>query len=228
MIIKRNLKSVMPTLKRCRVADSGAEDDESSGNRKKRKPNNGYYPLHLLRDVAAGVIPFSGYGIQSILAQGRVAGVAAAPTAASWCNGGSLCPAEAESKLKGIDSGDRIVQEAPRPPLVRTSRGRVQVLPSRFNDSVLDNWRKEKSKTSAKESALDPEFNPYKERANLKNSKLRGDTKDKVNYRCHAVSSHFLLVMSSANFHLCHSRGASTTFTRLSKSLIATNSCLRR
>lgn len=188
MIIKRNLKSVMPTLKRCRVADSGGEDDESSGNRKKRKPSNGYYPLHLIRDFAAGVIPFGGYGIQRILAQGGVAGAAAAPTAASWCNGGSLCPAEAESKLKGIDSGDRIVQEAPRPPLVRTSRGRVQVLPSRFNDSVLDNWKKEKSKTNAKESALDPEFNPYKEKANLKNSKLRGDTKHKVNYRCREVS----------------------------------------
>ncbi|GJN18195.1 hypothetical protein PR202_gb05332 [Eleusine coracana subsp. coracana] len=34
---------------------------------------------------------------------------------------------------------------ASRPPVVRTSRGRTQVLPSRFNDSVLiDPWKKEK------------------------------------------------------------------------------------
>lgn len=34
---------------------------------------------------------------------------------------------------------------ATRPPVVRTSRGRAQVLPSRFNDSVLiDPWKKEK------------------------------------------------------------------------------------
>ena len=33
--------------------------------------------------------------------------------------------------------------EAPRPPLPRTSRGRIRTLPSRFKDSVLDNWRKD-------------------------------------------------------------------------------------
>ncbi|KAL3524406.1 hypothetical protein ACH5RR_017240 [Cinchona calisaya] len=192
MIIKRNFKSVMPSLKRRRVADSVGEDDDSSANRKKRKPINGYFPLHLLRDVAVGVIPFSGYGIQTILAQGDVAG-AAEPTGASWCNGVSLCPAEAESELKRKDSGgDRIgivQQEAPRPPLVRTSRGRVQVLPSRFNDSILDNWKKDKSNSSVKESALDPEFHPYKEKYNnVKNSKFRGEvaktTKDKINDKC--------------------------------------------
>ena len=38
-------------------------------------------------------------------------------------------------------------REAPsgvsRPPLVPTYRGRIRMLPSRFNDSVLDNWRKD-------------------------------------------------------------------------------------
>ncbi|KAF3595536.1 hypothetical protein DY000_02027437 [Brassica cretica] len=34
-------------------------------------------------------------------------------------------------------------REAPRPPLPRTSRGRIRTLPSRFKDSVLDNWRKD-------------------------------------------------------------------------------------
>lgn len=32
-----------------------------------------------------------------------------------------------------------------RPPLLKSSRGRVQVLPSKFSDSVIDSWKKEKS-----------------------------------------------------------------------------------
>ncbi|XP_075104699.1 histone-lysine N-methyltransferase ATX4-like isoform X2 [Nicotiana tabacum] len=166
MIIKKNLKTVMPSLKRCRVSDS---DDEFSGNRKKRKSSSsgGYYPLHLLRDVAAaGIIPFNGYGIQRILAAAGGNGGAAA----SWCTEVSrIAPGEAE-----LPKQRRSNPEASRPPLVRTSRGRVQVLPSRFNDSVLDNWKKEKSKTttSAKESTSDPEFNPdAREKLSFKNAK---------------------------------------------------------
>uniref|UniRef100_A0A5B7APC3 Putative histone-lysine N-methyltransferase ATX5 n=1 Tax=Davidia involucrata TaxID=16924 RepID=A0A5B7APC3_DAVIN len=195
MIIKRNLKSVMPSLKRCRVGDPGGEDDESSGNRKKRKVN-GYYPLHLLGEVAAGIIPLSGYGLQSILGGGGkgFAGIAAS----SWCTEVSYCPDEVESKSKTKESvRERCnrVPEASRPPLVRTSRGRVQVLPSRFNDSILDNWKKEKSKPSARESNLDPEFTPYKEKFNFKNPKFRGHVaskqhdEDKIGYPCHKFSS---------------------------------------
>ncbi|GFS32197.1 SET domain protein 16 [Actinidia rufa] len=159
MIIKRNLKSGMPTLKRCRAGESGGDDDETSANRKKRKLN-GYYPLHLLGEVAAGVIPFTGFG--------KLGGGVAA---ASWCTEVSCCPDEVESKLTMRDSvkeRNNPVPEASRPPLVRTSRGRVQVLPSRFNDSVLDNWKKEKSKPSV----LDPEFTPGKEKFSFKTPKL--------------------------------------------------------
>ncbi|OIS98012.1 PREDICTED: histone-lysine N-methyltransferase ATX4-like [Nicotiana attenuata] len=168
MIIKKSLKTVMPSLKRCRVSDS---DDEFSGNRKKRKSSSsgGYYPLHLLRDVAAaGIIPFNGYGIQRILAAAGGNGGAAA----SWCTEVSRIAPDVAELPKQRRSNP--VQEASRPPLVRTSRGRVQVLPSRFNDSVLDNWKKEKSKTttSVKESTSDPEFNPdAREKLSFKNAK---------------------------------------------------------
>ncbi|XP_052209582.1 histone-lysine N-methyltransferase ATX4-like isoform X2 [Diospyros lotus] len=141
MIIKRNLKSAMPALKRCRGGEAGGDDDEGSGNRKKRKLE-GYYPLHLLGDVAAGVIPFSGYGLQRISGAGV---------------------AEEGAKKRNVP-----LPGASRPPLVRTSRGRVQVLPSRFNDSILDNWKKEKCKPSVSESSLDPEFTPYKEKHTFK------------------------------------------------------------
>ncbi|CAI9769466.1 unnamed protein product [Fraxinus pennsylvanica] len=59
MIIEKNLKSVMLSLKLCRVGELG--------KRKKRKSTNGYYPLHLLGEVAAGIIPFNIYSIQQIL-----------------------------------------------------------------------------------------------------------------------------------------------------------------
>ncbi|KAL3373916.1 hypothetical protein AABB24_005728 [Solanum stoloniferum] len=192
MIIKKSLKTVMSSLKRCRVSDSGADDDDFSGNnnRKKRKSSSGYYPLHLLGEVAAGIIPFNGYRIQTILAAGGDGGAAAA-AAASWCTEVSRCAGEAEMNSVPKQRSNP-VNEASRPPLVRTSRGRVQVLPSRFNDSVLDNWKKEKSKTTVKESTLDPEFNPYREKGSLKNAKREIGTKkrvdDRVNYQCRVFS----------------------------------------
>ncbi|CAK9146571.1 unnamed protein product [Ilex paraguariensis] len=184
MIIKRNLKSAMPSLKRCRVGDSVGEDDENSGNPKKRKVKNGYYPLHLLGEVAAGIIPFNGYGLSRLLAAGGDGRLAAA----RWCTEDEVeSTSNADEGMK--ESCDR-VQETSRPPLVRTSRGRVQVLPSRFNDSILDNWKKEKSKPNAKGSNLDPEFTPYEEKFSFKNPKIRrqiGNTKlnhDKFGYQC--------------------------------------------
>ncbi|XP_059629056.1 histone-lysine N-methyltransferase ATX4-like [Cornus florida] len=193
MIIKRNLKSAMPSLKRCRVGDSGGEDDENSGNRKKRKVN-GYYPLHLLGEVAAGVIPFGDYGLRHLLGAGEKAFDSIA--AASWFTEVSYCPNEAESKsIEGVNGRSNRAPEAPRPPLVRTSRGRVQVLPSRFNDSILDNWKKEKSKPSVRESSLDPEFTPCKEKPTFKNPKVhdhiasKQQNEYKIRYQCRKVTT---------------------------------------
>ncbi|XVE58382.1 hypothetical protein DITRI_Ditri04bG0165400 [Diplodiscus trichospermus] len=149
MIIKRNFKSQMPSLKRCKLGDSVGEDEDNLGTTRKKRKINGYYPLTLLREVAAGIIPIS---LHRIIASGG----ADKGVAASWCTEISYSPDEVESKSKGSDSSmakNRTVEIA-RPPLVRTSRGRVQVLPSRFNDSVMENWRKE-SKTSLRDYSLD-------------------------------------------------------------------------
>ncbi|XP_073315151.1 histone-lysine N-methyltransferase ATX4-like [Primulina huaijiensis] len=184
MIIKKSLKTVMPRLKRYRVGDLAGDDDESSANRKKRKLANGYYSMRLLGDVAAGIIPFNGYGLHKILSSSSssAADDCGGATEISWC-------AEAPKS-----------QENPRPPLVRTSRGRVQVLPSRFNDSVLANWKKEKSngKYEAKDSAGDSEYLPIKEKDNkfiLKTPKIRGHAavnkkrkEDKIANQCRKFS----------------------------------------
>lgn len=163
MIIKRNLKSQMPSLKRCKLGDSAGEDDENN-TRKKRK-TNGYYPLNLLGEVAAGIIPVSLHGyIGSVAAEKGFS--------ASWCTQDSCTP-EVESKSKGRDSTRRKINgkvEIPRPPLVRTSRGRVQVLPSRFNDSVIENWRKE-SKTSLRDYVFDDEVECKKDKFSFRTPK---------------------------------------------------------
>ncbi|KAL1206657.1 Histone-lysine N-methyltransferase ATX5 [Cardamine amara subsp. amara] len=145
MIIKRKLKTRMPSLKRC---NSTSEEEERA--RKKRKVNfNGgssgyYYPLNLLGEIAAGIVPGKLNGKNGF--------------SASWCKEVKEVEEEEEeeetkSKRLVSDSSHRGRDrngEVSRPPLVRTSRGRVQVLPSRFNDSVIENWRKD-SKSSEEE-----------------------------------------------------------------------------
>ncbi|KAM3018296.1 hypothetical protein FF2_002067 [Malus domestica] len=162
MIIKKNLKSQMPSLKRCKLGESPGEDDDNSG-RKKRK-TNGYYPLSLLGEVAASIIPVSLHGLLGSV------GASEPGFSASWCTRVSCSP-EDESKSKNRESATTAKTEVSRPPLVRTSRGRVQVLPSRFNDSVIENWKKE-SKTSLRDYNVDEEIECKKEKPTFKAQKL--------------------------------------------------------
>ena len=173
MIIKRNLKSQMPNLKRCKLADSVGQVDESSAARKKRKLN-GYYPLNLLGEVAAGIIPLKLHDILGPKNKGITA---------SWSTQMSCSTMKMEPKSTSRESLAREAKkrpaEAPRPPLVRTSRGRVQVLPSRFNDSVIENWRKD-SKTSMRDHSLDEEFKCKKDKSSFKTPKICNGTPKKT------------------------------------------------
>ncbi|XP_062206382.1 histone-lysine N-methyltransferase ATX4-like isoform X3 [Phragmites australis] len=117
MIFKRNQRLEILELRRCNAAGGGGED-EGGGERRptKRRRGDEFFPVELLGHVPASSIPYAAYGFRW----------SEQPEAAS--------PAEAAQPPA----------EA-RPPVVRTSRGRAQVLPSRFNDSVLiDPWKKEK------------------------------------------------------------------------------------
>lgn len=182
MIIKRNLKSKMPSMKRCRLGHSAADDDESPVVKKKRKIN-GCFPLSLLGDVAAGIIPLSGYSLHQMF------GGHGGHVEASWCTEISSCAAsEFVSKSKDAVGAGAVnpTDQVHRPPLVRTSRGRVQVLPSRFNDSILDNWRKE-SKPNAREIILDEDFEPEKEKPcwkTLKQCVKKGSNEGKLGQQC--------------------------------------------
>ncbi|KAH9723999.1 Histone-lysine N-methyltransferase ATX5 [Citrus sinensis] len=161
----------MPSLKRCKLGDSANEDNENSAKRKKRK-TNGYYPLSLLGgEVAAGILPLSFHGILH----------SEKGFAASWCTEVACSPGEEVLKSKGSGSArlKKPAVEVSRPPLVRTSRGRVQVLPSRFNDSVIENWRKE----SKRDDCYDDEMECKKEKFSFKtpksyNSNVKSKSKD--------------------------------------------------
>ncbi|KAL6615720.1 hypothetical protein ACP70R_037990 [Stipagrostis hirtigluma subsp. patula] len=118
MIFKRSQRSEILSLRRCNAAGGGGED-EGGGDRtrpRKRQRGDEFFPVELLGHVPATGVPYAAFGFRW----------SEEPAAAS--------PAEATQP-----------PAATRPPVVRTSRGRTQVLPSRFNDSVLiDPWKKEK------------------------------------------------------------------------------------
>lgn len=152
MIIKRKLKSEMPSLKRRRLGDS--EDDDSAlgtWNKKKKKATE-YFPINLL----AGAISSSLCGILGASAATAAATAAAAAATATPENDFSA-PLSGEHGV--IGDGKNVS----RPALVRTSRGRTRVLPSRFNDSVIENWRKDgkSATTSAASTAGATSFREY-------------------------------------------------------------------
>ncbi|CAH2077734.1 unnamed protein product [Thlaspi arvense] len=184
MIIKRKLKTQIPSLKRCKLSNSASE---CGGSRKKRKANlGGYYPLNLLGEIAAGIVAGGGRNGLS----------------ASWCTQVSSSPVfEVETESKRIsDSG--AARDAPagvsRPPLVRTSRGRIQVLPSRFNDSVLENWRKDGKNSSERDCDYEEEVECRNEKASSRGLKADVNLKSKGidrNSKCSA------LYKKAATFH---------------------------
>ncbi|KAI4325003.1 hypothetical protein MLD38_030439 [Melastoma candidum] len=124
--------------------EDNEDDSLLSGKKKKKKKkkfrsgfgkgSNGYYPLDLLGPVPAGVIP------------GVLNGNIKKGLLVSWCTELSCSLVESDSNGKGLGlaiNGTAPNPESSQPPLVRTSRGRVRVLPSKFSDSILDNWKKE-------------------------------------------------------------------------------------
>ncbi|PKA64430.1 Histone-lysine N-methyltransferase ATX4 [Apostasia shenzhenica] len=153
MIIKRSMRGQMPSLKRCRAEGGGGggvgdDDGEEAGEcRRKRTKADCFFPLEMLGEVVAAVgLPY----LPEEFRQGLCADdQSRAGLASSWCTEVSFFPGESESEPLAPPS-------VPRPPVVRTSRGRAQVLPSRFSDSVLiDPWKKEKPKCKFAEPDFD-------------------------------------------------------------------------
>ncbi|KAL2336200.1 hypothetical protein Fmac_010646 [Flemingia macrophylla] len=120
MILKRTMKAEAPNFKRCEMEDS----DSGNAILKKRRVN-GFYSLGMPGDAE-----YFSSGSGSWSSEG------------SYWGGGGGGGGEVQSSSNLIPFNRKTAKEARRPPLLRSSRGRLQKLPSRFNDSVLDTWKK--------------------------------------------------------------------------------------
>ncbi|GMN42921.1 hypothetical protein TIFTF001_012121 [Ficus carica] len=148
MIIKRALKFEMPNLKRCKLeAIDGGEDYRYSAAAaaKKRRGANGFYSLC---NGDAGDLS-SGSG--------------------NWFNEESYWNGEVESDLKPLNAPNRVSKG-----FGKSSRGRVRMFPSKFNNSVFNYWKKEskseESDNNVKIFAEEGEDNIHKEKYRIKNS----------------------------------------------------------
>lgn len=130
MIIKRTMKFEMPNLKRCKLEESNGEDYSFSVNAKKRRTNGCYS---------------CGNGEVDEFSSGSC----------SWFNDESSWAGEVESNLKR-SSGKRALNGSSKG-FRKSSRGRVQILPSRFNDSVINIWKNEESRFDEKNTRLEEE-----------------------------------------------------------------------
>lgn len=133
MIIKRTMKFETPNLKRCKLEEPDSADYMYAVNSKKRR-TDGYYSYGLQREVED---LSSGSG--------------------SWYNDGFYWRDEFERNSKKLN-GKRVLNrsvEKLRPPLLKSSRGRIQMLPSRFSDSVLHVWKNGESKVDFTDSSIE-------------------------------------------------------------------------
>ncbi|XP_057454792.1 histone-lysine N-methyltransferase ATX3-like [Lotus japonicus] len=123
MIVKPTAKFEMPKLKRCKLDEP--DDSEGSGESPavaKKRRVNGFYSLGM---------PGDGEDFSSGSGSGTSVG-------SHWGGGGG---GEVQSNSNSAPPNGKTAAKDPRPPLLRSSRGRLQMLPSRFSDSVIDPWK---------------------------------------------------------------------------------------
>ncbi|KAF7826177.1 histone-lysine N-methyltransferase ATX3 [Senna tora] len=135
MIIKRTMKIEMPNLKRCKLEERESEECGYPAVPKKRRVN-GFYSLAMpgeAEDFSSG--------------------------SGSHCSEESYWASEVLSNSNSLPLNSRTAIEQGsdglRPPLLRSSRGRPQMLPSRFNDSVLDTWKNGRVKVEDANSSFE-------------------------------------------------------------------------
>lgn len=148
----------MPKLKRCKTEgnDSGGEGESCSASPEKLKTDELFtVPIKELEDYRTSLVD-------------------------SFCREALSYAGEVESSL-GLAGAPRSLEKAfevhsNKPPLLKSSRGRIQVLPSKFNDSVLPSWRKEQNQQEQELLCLDEKDEggslPQKKRFKLEGSNV--------------------------------------------------------
>ncbi|WJX85718.1 RING-type E3 ubiquitin transferase [Trifolium repens] len=122
MIIKPNLKSGTQNLKRCKLQQD--KDYAPPVIQKKQRLNNGFYSVAETEDLKITSVCGSGEGF-------------------NCGGGGEIHSNSAPMELKAVTGK--------APLLSRTSRGRVKKVPSKFNDSVLLDLRKNNGRINRSE-----------------------------------------------------------------------------
>ncbi|CAN4108422.1 unnamed protein product [Withania somnifera] len=125
MMVKRTVKVEMPKLKRCKAEGngSGGEGESCSKISKKLKTDELFsVPIKELEDYRTSLVD-------------------------SFCREALSYAGEVKSSL-GLAGASTSLEKAyevhnHKPALLKSSRGRIQVLPSKFNDSILPSWRNE-------------------------------------------------------------------------------------
>lgn len=125
MVVKRTKKVEMPNLKRFKLEELDSEESGCQVNPKKRR-ENGHYSI----------------------GSGSCCGKL------SQCFGELQCNSNSISKLNGDRTVLDRVSERVQPPLLRSSRGRSRMLPSRFGDSVLDTLKNVRIKVEDEDSSF--------------------------------------------------------------------------
>jgi hypothetical protein len=133
MVIKRAVKTEMPKLKRCKLEEPDSEGLEGCSGIQKKRMVNEFYSIGDADDFSGGSASWS--------------------SEVSHCDGGAGGGEVEFNSNSVLLNGSKTVKElgsvVARPPLLRSSRGRPQMLPSRFSDSVvvLDAWKNRGVKT---------------------------------------------------------------------------------
>ncbi|KAK3001119.1 hypothetical protein RJ639_022476 [Escallonia herrerae] len=126
MILKPAARLEVPSAEVCKAEGIDCQnDDEACCVSNKKQRTGGYYsvPIRACSDEVRG---------DSIEVE------VCSSVADSWCTG--VVPPYASE----IESNSTNRKESNRPPLLKSSRGRVQVLPKRYRDSVIETWKKDK------------------------------------------------------------------------------------
>ncbi|CAJ2662995.1 unnamed protein product [Trifolium pratense] len=123
MVIKRAVKSEMPKLKRCKLDEPDSEGLEGCSGIQKKRMVNKFYSIGDADDFSSGSASWS--------------------SEVSHCDGaGGEVEFNSNSVLLNGEKAKGFGSVVTRPPLLRSSRGRLQMLPSRFSDSVVLDARK--------------------------------------------------------------------------------------
>ncbi|XP_020527882.1 histone-lysine N-methyltransferase ATX4 isoform X1 [Amborella trichopoda] len=137
------------------ISDDFSEDLSESSSKKKKKKGN-YQSLDVLGEAAAYATGIDSLVHASYIAPDSYCPKFQQPLPENDLKSTGFWPKPIGSGITSLgtevspDQNRKNSGEVAHSPVIRSSRGRVQVLPSRLKDSVLDSWKKKTIRPSSK------------------------------------------------------------------------------